>query len=66
MFREVVEAKFEEVAMPACQAGIGMESGLIPPPLWSQADSNKKKPPAPLVIKVVPPTAVTQSSSAGK
>src|SRR5277367_2810837 len=67
-FRKVVEPSFAAVITPGvcCHDGIGMASGVkkAPPPS-TQADSELQAPPAPLVIKSVPPTVVTNASSAG-
>ena len=48
-----------------CQEGITIPLGEIPPPLPGQATSDCHAPPRLAVVKIVPPTDVTQGSSAG-
>ena len=45
--------------------GFGAALVLRPPPLPIQTDSDCQDPPAPLVLRLVPPTAVMKGSSAG-
>jgi hypothetical protein len=57
--RNVVEALFWASAMPFCQDGMGVLSGLMPPPLKVHAVSDCHWPERPAVTRCVPPTAVT-------
>ena len=63
----VVDPLLLEVITPAscCQEGIAMSSGEIPPPPSTQPTSELQAPPAPLVVKSVPPTQMTYASSDG-
>ena len=50
---------FAELATPACQDGMAKPLSAGPPLLSAHAVSDAHGPPAPLVVKSVPPTATT-------
>ena len=55
-----------ELIAGCCHEGIAIPSGEIPPPLSDQAVSELHAPPAPVVIRSVPPTDTTYALSAGQ
>ena len=59
--RSVVEPLLLELMTPAsfCHEGMAMLSGLMPPPLSTQAVSEAQGPAAPEVMRSVPPTETT-------
>ena len=65
--RRVVEPLLLELMTPesCCQDGMAMLSGLMPPPLSTQAVSDAHGPAALAVVRSVPPTETTLASSAG-
>src|SRR5438094_823847 len=58
-FRLVFEQLEQPLAAAVCQEGIGYPCVEMPPPPSTQAVSELQAPPAPLVVKSVPPTEVT-------
>jgi hypothetical protein len=59
----------EQVSTAVCHEGIAMSSPVLPelpPPLSAQAVSDDQAPPAPVVVRSVPPTDTILASSAGQ
>src|SRR5580658_3347429 len=65
VFEQPRPALLHVLAALVCHDGIAMLSGEMPPPESVHAVSEAHAPPAPVVVRSVPPTATTNAASAG-